>query len=226
MTFTLLLSLAASPALAGDFNSPADVLAQFKDEPSIAEVQAMTLDYSKTDPKYVDAWMKAAKSAAALPSVTLYYNYKNSFGTDYGYYTPEEISDDLAADADDDGAPDDPLNEDEASGLAYGPFETAQGVDVYHVGSVRATWRLSDLVMSSEEIRVINEAQDVVKLRDKVLEEVTRLYFERRRLQVDMLLGSSGDLKKRVGDELRLAELTAQIDAFTGGRFSKELPKK
>lgn len=216
MIFSLCLLLSASPASAGEFQSPEDVLAQFKDEPSIAEVQAMTLDYSKTDPKYLDAWLRAAKSAAALPSVTLYYNYKNSFGTDYGYYTPEDVA------GDNDGT----LTEDEAADLAYGPFETDQGVDIYHVGSVRATWKLSDLVMSSEEIRVINEAQDVVKLRDKVLEEVTRLYFERRRLQVDLLLGGGGDLKKRVGDELRLAELTAQIDAFTGGRFSKDLRRK
>ncbi len=210
----LAFSLLFSPALAGEFSSADDVLAQFSAEPSIAAVHQMALDYSKTDPKYIDTWLKAAKSAAALPSMTLYYNYKRSLATDYGYYTAE--------DAGNDGE----LTEEEANALAYGPFETDQGVDVYHVGSVRATWSLSDLVMSSDEIRIINEAQDVVKLRDKVLEEVTRLYFERRRLQVDQLLGSGGELKKRVSDELRLAELTAQIDAYTGGSFSRELARK
>jgi hypothetical protein len=193
-------------------------MAQFKGEPSVTEVQTMVLDYSKTHPKYLESWMKAAKSAAALPSITLYYNYKNSFGTDYGYYTPEEISDDVAAD-------NSVLSESEASALAFGPFETAQGVDVYHVGAVRATWQLNELVMSSEEIRVINEAQDIVKLRDKLLEEATRLYFERRRLQVDLLLGGGGELRKRVSDQLRLAELTAQLDAHTGGQFSRSLTK-
>lgn len=219
MNLLFALSLVAQPVHAADFNSPEEVLAQFKDEPTIATVQGMALEYSKTDPKYLDAWMKAAKSAAALPSLTLYYNYKNSYGTDYGYYTPEEISDDVAAD-------NDALSESDASDLAFGPFETAKGIDIYHVGSVRATWQLDELVMSSNEIRVINEAQDIVKLRDKVMEEVTRLYFERRRLQVDQLLGSGGELKKKVSDELRLAELTAQLDAYTGGRFSRELNKK
>lgn len=207
--FVLLLTALFAPASAGDFSSPDEVLAQFKDEPTVAEVQDMALEYSKTDPKYLDGWLAAAKSAAALPKVQLDYDYKNSFGTDYGYYTIEEVVDDEGTDSD-----------------TIGPFESAQGVDVYHTGGVSLEWKLSELVMSSNQIRVINEAQDVVKLRDKVLEEVTRLYFERRRLQVDLLLGNPGDLKKRVGDELRLAELTAQLDAYTGGRFSKGLPKK
>ena len=38
--------------------------------------------------------------------------------------------------------------------------------------------------MSSERIRVISEAQDVVKLRDKVLRQATQIFFDRRRLQV------------------------------------------
>lgn len=215
LAFSLLV---AQPSFAADFASPADVLATFAKEPSVAEVQGMALEYSKTDPRYLDGWLKAAKSAAALPSITLYYKYGSGFDTDYGYYTPEEITDDSDSD--------NPTDQAAAEALSYGPFETDQGVDIDHQASIRATWALSKLVMSSEEIRVINEAQDIVKLRDKVLEDVTRLYFERRRLQVDLLLGGGGDLKKRVGDELRLAELTAQIDAYTGSRFSKALPAR
>ena len=79
--------------------------------------------------------------------------------------------------------------------------------------------------MSSEQIRVINEAQDIVKLRDKVLDEVTRLYFDRRRLQVDQLLSPSLDLKGQIEAELRLQEMTANLDALTGGAFSASLPR-
>ncbi len=221
MTFLFPLLLSLGAAHAADFDSPEAVLAQFADEPSVADVQRMALDYSKTDPKYLDSWMRAAKSAAALPSLSLYYNYKNSFGTDYGYYTPEEIVDDSKVDGETS------MTGAEADALTYGPFTTANGVDIYHVGSVRATWQLDELVMSSNEIRIISEAQDIVKLRDKVLEEVTRLYFERRRLQVDQLLSpGGGDLKKKVGDQLRLAELTAELDGYTGGRFTSSLKQK
>ncbi len=222
----MFLALFLTLATAAEFGSPSDVLASFKSEPTIGQVHEMALQYSKTDSSYVDAWLRASKASAALPRIELSYGYKNGFDTDYGYYSPEEISDDLAADADGDGAPDDPLTAEEAEGLAYGPFTTAQAVDIDHAAVIKARWELNKLVMSSDQIRMISEAQDIVKLRDKVLEDVTRLYFERRRLQVELLLNPSGELKKRVSDELRLAELTAQIDAFTGGRFSQSLPAR
>jgi phosphoribosylaminoimidazole (AIR) synthetase len=79
--------------------------------------------------------------------------------------------------------------------------------------------------MSSERIRVINEAQDIAKLRDKVLSEVTRLYFERRRVQVEMLLSPKRDTMGQVKQQLRLMELTASIDALTGGAFSQALKR-
>jgi hypothetical protein len=56
-----------------------------------------------------------------------------------------------------------------------------------------------------------------------VLGEVTRLYFDRRRLQVDMLLNPKSDLMGQVKDELRLREITASLDAYTGGRLSAAL---
>ena len=97
------------------------------------------------------------------------------------------------------------------------------GQDQYY--TVRARWDLNELVMSSESIRVINESQDIVKLRDKVLSDVTQLYFERRRVQVDMLLSPSDDLQSQVKDQIRLMELTASIDAYTGGRFTESLAR-
>jgi len=59
-----------------------------------------------------------------------------------------------------------------------------------------------------------------VKLRDQVLGEVTRLYFERRRLQAERLLTPKSDPMALVKEELRLMELTAGLDALTGGAFS------
>jgi hypothetical protein len=53
-----------------------------------------------------------------------------------------------------------------------------------------------------------------------VLEEVTRVYFDRRELQVAMLLDPADTLEGRVALELELQELTARLDALTGGRFS------
>lgn len=188
--FLLALALQA-PASAADLRTVDEVLARFDKEPDVRTVQQMVLEYSKTDPRYVEEWMSAAKNAAWLPELKLTYDYDNGYDYDYLYdINPEGELDKSGADND-------------------------HGVQVY------AKWRLDRLVMSSDRIRVISETQDIVKLRDKVLEDVTRLYFDRRRLQVDLLLVPAGDLKTQVKNEMRLQELTAQIDAYTGGRFSE-----
>jgi hypothetical protein len=193
----LLLTLAtlACPADAAEFRSVDEVLSKFDDEPPVRTVQEMVLEYSKTDPRYVQEWLDASKNAAWLPELTAGYDYDN--GGDFGY--------------DYDVDPNGTLSD---SGTDHGQKVT-----------LRAKWRFDRLVMSSDRIRVISETQDIVKLRDKVLEEVTRLYFDRRRLQVDILMGS-GDVKAQLKNELRLQELTAQIDAYTGGRFSAQIAKK
>jgi hypothetical protein len=58
----------------------------------------------------------------------------------------------------------------------------------------------------------------MVQLRDDILEEVTRLYFERKRLLAEMK-----DKERDIRKQLRVEELTAYIDALTGGEFSEAL---
>ena len=196
LALTSLLVL-APPAHAADaeLRTVGDVMARFEAEPDVAAVQNMVLEYSKTDNRYVESWMAAARSAAALPQLQFKYNYGNGLGNDYDYLALDATVDPVA----------------QQSGTA---------IDIDHKFEVKAKWDLNELVMSSDRIRVISETQDIVKLRDKVLDEVTRLYFDRRRLQVDMLL-NAGDMKTQIKNELRLEELTAQLDAYSGGRFSQ-----
>lgn len=199
MTLLLAAFLAAAPASAADFRSVDDVLARFEGEPTVSEVHDMVLVYSKTDPAHVEKWLAASVNAAWLPELTFTYDYDNGFDTDYAYVAADATADPQAT-------------------------LDGSGVDKQHGLQVRAKWELDKLVMSSERIRVISEAQDVVKLRDKILEDATRLYFDRRRLQVEMLM-SNGDMKTQLKNELRLQELTAQIDAYTGGRFSSTISR-
>ena len=63
----------------------------------------------------------------------------------------------------------------------------------------------------------------LVKLREDILNEFTRLNFERRRLQHEMLLSPSTDTMEKIEKKLRLQELTASIDALTGSYLSKRL---
>ena len=89
--------------------------------------------------------------------------------------------------------------------------------------TVGLTWEFDRLIFEPQEMAVARESVRTANLRDRVLDEVTRRYFERRRLQVDIELSPPRDLADRVKKELRLQELTADIDAATGGWFSQKL---
>ena len=61
----------------------------------------------------------------------------------------------------------------------------------------------------------------MIELRDDVLDEITQLYFERRRVLVELAAAEAPGDTLRL--RLRAAELAAGIDAWTGGWFSRAL---
>lgn len=186
-------------------DSPEAVLARFASEPTIREVHGWANDYTDLSPRQVERWLAQSVTFATLPQVSLEWKLRDDWDQGFEY-----------------------LNVD-GTELIPGedPVAVINDADQgqYQEYKVKLVWDLDKLIMSSERIRVINEAQDVVKLRDNVLSEVTRLYFERRRLQVSQLLAPEPDTLARVRQQLRLMELTANIDALTGGAFSAGLDR-
>lgn len=85
----------------------------------------------------------------------------------------------------------------------------------------RADWELNELVYSPDELSVLRENRLSAKERQKLLNLVTRVYFERRRAQIDLMTSPPSDPKARALAELKIAELTAELDALTGGAFSR-----
>lgn len=91
------------------------------------------------------------------------------------------------------------------------------GGDAYEVRG-KLTWNLPQLMFNPEELDVAS----VAGLVEGILKEATRLYFMRRRLQVELVLSPPVDLATLLSKEIRLEELTALLDAMTGGWFTKE----
>lgn len=111
------------------------------------------------------------------------------------------------------------------------------GVDVNEVGErdlslddqrntnyeMQLEWRFDEMLMGPTRIQAIRETSRLVQLRDDILDEATKLYFDRRRVQVDIAMNPPGDPKARVAKELRLEELTANLDGLTGGWFTQRV---
>jgi hypothetical protein len=81
------------------------------------------------------------------------------------------------------------------------------------------TWDFGDLAYHPEEVDVSRETRELMELRDDVLDEITQLYFERRRVLAE--LSGLSDAAARARLRLRAEELAAGIDAWTGGWFSR-----
>lgn len=82
------------------------------------------------------------------------------------------------------------------------------------------TWDLADLVWDPAQTSIDVRSRLMVQLRQDILEEVTRLYFERKRLQAEFEANPTDDPLLLQERSLRIDELTAQLDAFTGGFYS------
>jgi hypothetical protein len=83
------------------------------------------------------------------------------------------------------------------------------------------SWDLGDIAYHPEEIDVSREAREIIELRDDVLDEITQLYFERRRVIAALALQPDSPTASEF--QLRAAQLAAGIDAWTGGWFGRQL---
>jgi hypothetical protein len=108
------------------------------------------------------------------------------------------------------------------SGATHDLFDEQFDIDRELAMDLTLSWDFGDLAFHPEEIDVLRESRAVIELRDDVLDEITQLYFERRRVlvQLEEMDGASseaGALRQRA------AELAAGIDAWTGGWFSRHV---
>ena len=102
----------------------------------------------------------------------------------------------------------------------YGPQDRNEGWDL------NLSWDLSDLVWSHYQTTIDIRSKLMVQLRDDIVDEVNRAYFERRRLQVMLLTDPPRALPEILKKRLRIQELTATLDGLTGSRFSKALGRE
>lgn len=81
------------------------------------------------------------------------------------------------------------------------------------------TFELDRLLFRNEEIGIVREARAERAGRTDRIREIVRLYFLRRRLQLERDLGAGDPAAQALG----IAEAEALLDAFTNGAFGRML---
>ncbi len=166
-------------------------------EPLVGEIQKQAIRYGGLGNGKIKRWHWGSRLRAFVPRV--------SFGKDFS------VGNNVDIDRGGTNTPDE---------FILGPEDRDEGWDL------DVSWELGDLVWSSAQTSIDSRAKLLVELRESILSQVTRIYFERRRLQMEIALSEPKPTLQEHWDELlRLDELTAQLDALTGGYLSGELER-
>jgi photosystem II stability/assembly factor-like uncharacterized protein len=168
----------------------------FLSEPSIEKIQQAAIEYAEVSPEKIIWMRKAAKTQALIPKVT--------FGID------GDICRKIDLDRGGTGDPDFYIE---------GPRDKKWGWDI------GLTWNLGEYIWNYHQTSIDVRSRLMVQLRNDILDEVTKLYFERLRLKSELAQSPPKEKKQLVLKELRLAELTANIDSLTGGYLSMSIRK-
>ncbi|MCX5705421.1 MAG: hypothetical protein NTZ92_05140 [Candidatus Omnitrophica bacterium] len=176
-----------------------------KDEPDIRAVQQKAIEYAEVEPEKIARWRSQAAKKAILPRISVSMDHDNN----------HTVSDSV-----------------------WGTYGTATTPGKYYIGpddetkynnsgwSVSLSWELGDLIWSEAQASIDTRSRLMVQLRGDILDEVTKLYFERLRVKLELDNISIEERIKRLEKELRLEELTASLDYFTGGYFSQTISNK
>jgi photosystem II stability/assembly factor-like uncharacterized protein len=165
-----------------------------QDGPTIADLQQAAIEYAEVNPEKIRQWRQQASKKAMLPKISL------GFDREVGDLWHWETGSTTKVD-------DDTLR---------------RGRDAV-TWDVSLTWDLSELIWNSDQTSIDVRSKLMVELRDSILDEVTKIYFERLRVKMEIEGLSLEEKAKRAEKQLRLQELSACLDALTGGYFSRAL---
>ena len=168
-------------------------LKDLESEPSIQEVHRAALKFYNAEPERVASLRTRANLKYLLPDVNVRYRRSNN-----GVFIDKL----------------DYLQGEPTQGYAIGKDQSEGDVSELQISG---TWSLSRLLFNPEVLDV----SSLAALQEGVLKEVTRLYYTRRRLQIDMILNPPADQATQLSKEIRIDRITATLDALTNNIFSK-----
>lgn len=180
------------------YQPPQDLFLLFRKliqlEPTAREIQKKVIRYADVSNGKIKRWHMSSRLAGLLPTI--------SYGRDFSSANNIDL---------DRGGTNDPDR------FIYGPNDTSRGWDA------RVGWDLGDAIYSSDQTSIDSREKLMVELRSDLLSEATRIYYERRRLQITLLFNPATSEQTHLENLLRMDELTSLLDGMTNGFLSKRL---
>ena len=165
-----------------------------KHEPNIRDVQKAAIRYAEVNPEKISQWRKQAAKKALLPQL--------SVGLERNTADLWHWEGGSTTKSDDD--------------------TLRRGRDNLD-WDVALSWDLSDVIWSEAQTSIDVRSKLMVELRDDVLDQVNKLYFERLRVKNELDNLAIEDRDRRFQKQLKLEELTASLDSLTSGYYSEQL---
>ncbi len=165
-------------------------------EPTAREVHQAVIRYGNLSQWKIRRWQAESRLAALAPSL--------SFGRDFSRRNNIDV--DRA----------DVITPDE---FIDGPDDTTESWDM------NVSWDFGDFLWSSNQTSIDSREKLMVELRNDLLSEATRIYHERRRLEMDIAFSLPPSEREHFEKMIRLDELTSLLDGMTDGFMSQRLAR-
>jgi photosystem II stability/assembly factor-like uncharacterized protein len=163
--------------------------------PAARDVQEAAIEYAEVSNEKIRQWRKQAARKAWLPAVSVGMNRNTSDLWHWEGGSTTKVDDDALR----------------------------KGRDSME-WDIRLGWDLGNIIWNDDQTSIDVRSKLMVELRDNILDEVTKLYFEYKRVSMELDNLHLEDKGKKAEKTLRLQELSASLDALTGGYFSSRLP--
>jgi hypothetical protein len=191
--------IAQKPVTQDATSQAVEALRQFAHEPSVLEVQEAASRYALVHPDTYRSWLSRAAWSNVLP---------------------ERLTGEFQSTLDDDTTARTTASDNSSSDYTTRDLDEQLRVKVF------AEWDLSRLIFDQDEYNAAKELSKIVTRREDLLTTINKLYFARRQLQAMNVIDPVSSARKALKLELQLAGLTADLDALTGGWFSRTVAQR
>lgn len=166
----------------------------FSNEPNILQLHKAAINYAHVGNEKTKQWHRNSRLRALMPKVSI--DLDQSIGKNIDLDRGSTSTDDVYIIG--------PDNKDVNLGMSL-------------------EWDFSDIIWNSNQTSIDYREKYTIEMRENILNELNSLFFERKKLKIKTTFNSNITQDELTDLILKIEELTARIDALTGGFMSQTI---